>query len=188
MERLLVKKYELNLNIERRFLFIRYNKVLKLKFEQAKLIDTIEFINITSQSEFGIIMWLLNFIEEKSWIKLNMKIRQYIMLNRDSILKTIKETFFEWCFTKEEVKWDYSPFSSYITILSEKLNIDPVRLAKEYTPQQLEFLTEWLVWNANEASKDWQKKNKLRRISQKNKNRSEEEQLKIKTILDSMKK
>lgn len=187
MQRLLEKSYEANLVINKRFLFIPYKKKLLLKFWEAKFIETIEFLESIKWDWTNIVVWLLRFIENHTIKKLTKNDRQYIMMYADKILPQIKETFFEWCFSWKENK-EESPMSSYITILSEKLNIHPLELMNKYTMRQLEFLTEWLVWNANAWSKEWERKNRLRLVQQKTKNRPIQEDVKIKMILDSLKK
>ena len=58
---------------------------------------------------------------------------------------------------------------------------------KKYTLPQLKYLTEWLVRNANEMTEEWKKKNELFIIEQKAKNRTEEDDEKIKSILSWVK-
>lgn len=187
MQRLLSKSYEINLLIQKRFLFIPYTKKILLKFWEARFIETIEFIETIKWDWTNIVVWLLRFVNNHSIKKPTKKDKQYIMMYADKILPKIKDTFFEWCFSWKESK-EESPMSSYITILSEKLNIDPLELMNKYTMRQIEFLTEWLVWNANAWSKEWERKNRLRLVQQKAKNRPQEEDVKIKMILDSLKK
>ena len=130
---------------------------------------------------------MIDFIRTYSKKKITKRTRNYIYKNWEKIYDTIKDSFFEWCFSKvEDKKEDSSPFSGYIAVLSEKLQIDPITLIKTYTPKQLEYLTEWLVWNAQEATDEWKKKNQLRLISKKAEWRSEEENKKINDILASV--
>ena len=184
MDKLLIKSYELILEIPVRFFFIKFHKKLTLKFEQAKLIDTMEFFKITEEGGIGIIKRLLKFVEEK-W-KMDNHIKRYVYWNREKLFEKIKQTFFEWCFAEWKSSWDNAPFSSYLAILSEKLNIDPLTMIKTYTPKQLEYITEGLVWNANETTKEWQKKNKLRLVQQKAVNRTAEQEEKIKNLLSKI--
>ena len=187
MKRILVKEYELSLKIRRKFLYIPYTKTILLKFEQAKLIDTIEFMESIKWNRVNIVIWLLNFIKKHSKTKISEKDKDYIMMYADEIITQIKQTFFEWCFWWKDNNQENSPFSSYITLLSEKLNTSPIELITNYTPNQLERLTEWIVWNANEWTKEWQRKNRLWNIQQRAKNRTDEDKEKIDNILKSMK-
>lgn len=95
MERLLVKRYELDINMERSFLFIKYKKILKIKFEQAKMIDTIEFMKMLKDGDYSLINWIIRFIETNSGKKLDNEMRIYVMKNWQSIYNQIKNTFFE---------------------------------------------------------------------------------------------
>jgi hypothetical protein len=109
------------------------------------------------------------------------------MTYADNIIPQVKDTFFEWCFSWKKDWWEWSPFSSYITLLSEKLHTPPMELLNNYTTSQLERLTEWIIRNANETTKDWQRKNRLESMKQKALTRTPEEQAKIDNILKSMK-
>lgn len=187
MHRLLEKKYEISLVINKRFLFIPYTKKILLKFWEAKFIDTVEFMETIKGEWTNIIKWLIKFIKEHTNKNINKSDINYIMMYADKIIPKIKETFFNWCFWWEWW-WEESPMSSYITILSEKLNIHPLELINKYTIKQLEYLTEWLVWNANCQTKEWEKKNRLWLVKQKATTRPKEEEDKIKDILLSLTK
>jgi len=189
MNRLLIRKYELNLKIEKKFLFIKYSKNITLKFEQAKIIDIIEFLKINNEWKLWIISWLLWFIKDKSDKNLNSKDRIAIIKDWEKVYNKIKETFFEWYFKDIEsnIK-DESPFSSSIMIICEKLWVEPLFVVNNYTQWHVEFIAEWLLWNTNWQTKEWQKKNKLRLRQQKALNRTDEENEKIKKILSTFKK
>ena len=187
MQRLLEKTYEISLVINKRFLFIPYTRKILLKFWEAKFIDVIEFLEKIKWDWTNIIIRLLKFIKEHTEKKLTKQDINWIMMYADKVIPKIKETFFEWCFWWEKW-WEESPMSSYIAILSEKLNIHPLELMNKYTMRQLEFLTEWLVWNVNCQTKDWERKNRLWLTKQKVKTRPKEEDEKIKNILEWLKK
>lgn len=190
MQRLLEKQFEISLKIKKRFLFVPYTRTILLKFKEARFIETIEFIEIVKWNWTNIVKRIIKFIKEHTNSKLKKSDIQYIMMYADKIIPTLKETFLEWCFSDNSWDWEWeeTPMSSYIAVLSEKLNIDPLRLINEYTVKQLEMMTEGIVWNANCWSKDWQKKNRLFITKQRAKNRPVEEETKIKEILLDLQK
>jgi primosomal protein N' len=95
MKKILVKEYELSLKIRKKFLFIPYTKIILLKFEQAKVIDTIEFMESIKGNWTNIVIRLLRFIEKSSVKKLTKKDKDYIMTYADNIIPQVKDTFFE---------------------------------------------------------------------------------------------
>lgn len=185
MQRIIRKSIEISLIIEKRLLFWKYNKVIKLKFKQATVMEAIDFGETIKGNMFNIVIWLLDFITKHSDKKITKKDKQYIMVKWGDILDLIKK-YYLWFDKKNETKGENPPFSSYITILSEKTWLHPLALMENYTFEQLEWITEWLVWNANETSKEWQRKNKLFLVKQRAENRSEEENQKIKQILSTI--
>ncbi len=168
-------------------MFIKYEKKVILHFEQAKFIELIEFSEVIQWHWVNIIIWLLKFIRDHSSHKLTKHEEEYVMGEYEVLIEKIKNTFFEWCFEQKKDNWDNSevlnPLSSYITVLSEKLQQDPLYILNNYTIPQLDFLTEWLVWNSNEMTDEWKKKNKLSIIAKKAQSRTVEEEEKIREIL-----
>jgi hypothetical protein len=146
--------------------YFRQKKKITMRYEQATAEDTIQFMN--RDREWKVIDWMISFLKKHS----NYSKSDYntIVWNFDNILDLILRTYHKWVFNKEEkVKtnsntWIWkkprpSTFWANITYLSEKLNIHPKQLLQEYTMEQMNWLSEWLIFNSNEASKDGQKIN-----------------------------
>lgn len=189
MENLIPKKYKISLIIDKKILFYRYERKIELRFEEAKMRDVFDYMESIEWDRENVIIWLLDFVEKYSVTKLKKSDREYIMQYPDRILPTIRETYFEWCFSeRKEWSWDtiQAPYTSYLMALSEKIWLDPITILKSYTSKQLSSITDWAVWNANEATKEWQQKNKLQSIKRKAEQRTPEEWEKIKETIASL--
>ena len=93
MQRIIRKSIEISLIIEKRLLFWRYNKVIKLKFKQATVMEAIDFGETIKGNMFNIVIWLLDFITKHSDKKITKKDKQYIMVKWGDILDLIKKYY-----------------------------------------------------------------------------------------------
>jgi hypothetical protein len=93
-----------------------------------------------------------------------------ILINFDKIWEYLNNTFLKWLNKVEEnnIKvsdlkewWVNWWFNSYIILLSEKLNLDPIKILNNYTLNQLNYFTEWIIYNINEQSEKWKQKNRM---------------------------
>ncbi len=126
------------------------------KYEQLKLYECIEFSYKLNTKDFKLEDWLYNFLKDK----IDLKKQDLLKIDLDKMMDVLFDTAFKWFFSKK--KWGKSTsYESYIMFLSEKLSIDPNKLVKEYTPEQLNFYTDWVIYNLNEQTKEWQKRNKF---------------------------
>jgi len=120
---------------------------------------------MNQDSNDKIIDWVIKFVKENSDYR--KRDYRYIIWNFDNIFDTIIKTYHKWVFDKKEEKkpsgkWRKSIFSANLVYLSEKLNIHPKQLLQEYTIEQMNYMSEWLIFNANEGSKEGQKENDKR--------------------------
>lgn len=76
----------------------------------------------------------------------------------ENLFKIIEKTYFYGAFNKEEAQedseTDQMPFDAYLTLLSEKLNIDPLSLLKTYTFEQISELGKGIVYVINMQSEE----------------------------------
>ena len=139
--------------------YFRQKKKITMRYEQASAEETIHFMNQNSNEK--VIERVIKFVKKHSDYK-NSYYR-YIIGNFDGIFDTIIKTYHKWVFDKQEKKpskkWRKSIFSANLVYLSEKLNIHPKKLLQEYTMEQMNYLSEWLIFNANEWSKEGQREN-----------------------------
>ena len=91
MKRLLVKNYELIFRIpKRRLFFLKYEEKLIVSFEQAKLIDVMEFVEKVEWNWINTVLWIKKFMEERLKRKLDKYENEYVDWYFMEILDKIK--------------------------------------------------------------------------------------------------
>ena len=187
------KNYILQIKIKKKVLFISMNKTILLKFQEANIKEIIEFL----QSDKNIINYFSDFILSNS--NATKKDLQQILLNFDIIWEQLNNTYFRWLNQKWNVlniKQENNNenenenknnwwFSSYVALISEKMNIDPISLLEKYTLNQLNYLTEWIIYNANEQTDKWKEQNRMNVIRKQRDNLSDTDAQKIKDFIYS---
>lgn len=159
------KKFEMNIDIKRRYRTTN----IKVEYEQATMYDVMEFIFESSKDWFNVVKWIVEFVEANTKKKLKKRDRIMIAIKNNEIFQSIQDTYFEWAFS-ESKNWNTTIsesndlVSSYISFLSSELKQDPLYLMKNYTIEQLRFFTDWVIWNLNEKTEEWRKKNRLKEI------------------------
>lgn len=171
------KDFDVSINVKVKLDKSVFNKKLNLKFKQASILDTINFITDIWEGDAS--KWLLKFISEQwdadkttLWlIKADSKLR-------NKIFETIKSTRFRGVFGATKTKEDEEPqpYSSILVMLCEKINVDPNTFQENYTIEQMNYFVDWIIYNINSQTEEWQEKNE--RI-QFNKNNSNEELLEL---------
>lgn len=160
------KKFEININIKRWY----YKKTISVKYEQASMYEINEFLYDSWKEWFQLVNRIIDFVEENSDKAINKFDRKIIAIKFSEIFETLKNTYFKWAFNEwwngEEQVDDL--LASYIVFLSWELKQDPLYLMKNYTIEQLKFFTDWIIWNINERTEEWKKKNRLKQIWAKN--------------------
>jgi len=180
------KEFELKINIKKKILFFNKTKIILLKYKEASVLEVIEFLQLEKQ----IIEYFSDFILKNS--NATKKDLWKIILNFDKIWEKINNTFLKFenkntikktnnSKNSETISW----FNSYLVILSEKLNIDPLELLKKYTLRQFNYLTEWIIYNANDKTKEWKQKNRMDDIQKQRENLNNEDAKKIKDFIYS---
>ena len=147
MFQLLVKDFELEINLKKKHI---------LSYKQATLYECIEFSYKIKQDDFDILKWVEQFILDNSFIQRN----ELILIDMQKIIDVLMSTMFREYFWKGNSTSSY-PFEAYIMSISEKFSIDPVSVMKQYTPEQIKYLVDWIIYNNNEQSKEWKKRNKI---------------------------
>lgn len=185
----LQQKYELKINIKRKVLFFTKTKTILLKYKEANILEVIEFI----QSDKKIIEYFSEFILNNS--NATKKDLWQILLSFEKIWEHLNNTFLIWInnnnntnnsvILNNEEKWSNWWFNSYITLLSEKLNIDPIYILNKYTLRQLNYLTEWIIYNINEQTEKWKKENRMNSTKKQRENLSDTDAKTIKDFIYS---
>lgn len=147
-----------------------------LKLKQASLKECIEFQFELQQEWFKLELWIYEFLNSH-WIVL--KLEDLLKIDLNKFTQTLFDTRFKWFFGKRKVSNDSMPLEAYIMLLSEKFNRDPDYIIEKYTPEQLTYYTDWIIYNANEQTPEWRRKNKInlkmKEIKKEDKNKDLEE-------------
>lgn len=156
------------------------------KYKQFSLYECIEFSYLLKQEGFKLEDWLYEYLKDK----IELKKTDLLKIDLNKFMDILFDTAFRWFFAKKKSSWDTMPYEAYIMFLSEKFNLDPDEVLKKYTPEQINFYIEWIIYNLNEQTKEWQKKNKIRAKMKELKQESNEEKEKedLKALLERMDK
>lgn len=130
-----------------------------LVYEQLSLYDCLEFSYEIQKQDFKLEDWIYNFLKNK----IKIKKQDLLKIDLNKFMDVLFDTAFKDFFSKKKGNWESIPYEAYIMFLSEKFSIDPDTLIKRYTPEQINYYTEGIIYNLNEQTKEWQKKNKIRR-------------------------
>ncbi len=122
--------------------------------------------------------WMVDFLSENSDInKITLWLLKIDKGLSDKIFETIKDSRFRGVFGKTETKDSEKatqPYNAVLVYLCEKLSIDPERFQNEYTIEQMNYLIEWTIYNANSQTEEGQVENER---TQFNKNNADEDLL-----------
>lgn len=160
MKQFVEKKYDLDIDIYKRFLFFVYRKTIKLSFWKAKLIEFIEYELLKDKED--IIFFFIKFIR-KYGLNIKKSDEPYLLDKFTIIFETIKDTFL-----KYEMEFSYQreddiepPYSSMIATLSKELSVSPRDLLYNYNIEETFYLLEGVIWNGNSSTERWKEKNKI---------------------------
>ena len=129
-----------------------------LRYKQLSMYDCMEFSYEMSQDWFKLEDWIFIFLSNK----INIKKTDLLKIDLNKFMEVMFDTAFKGFFGKKKSSKGWMPLEAYIMILSEKFSLDPETLLKRYTPEQISTYTDWIIYNANEQTKEWQRKNKIR--------------------------
>ena len=126
-----------------------------VKYKQFSMYDCIDFALSMKQEDFRLDNWVFDFLKDK----MELKKEDLNKLDLKKLIDVIFNTAFEWFFNTKKVWGKSMPFNAYIMFLCEKMFIWPDELLKTYTPKQIEYWTEWIIYNLNEQTPKWRKQN-----------------------------
>jgi len=143
----------------------------ELKYKQLSYYECIELHYLITKW-LNIKEWTYNFLKDKIIITYE----DLSKIDIDKFFNIYLDTACRWFYSKDKKKNETIPFEAYITFLSKEINIDPLTLIKEYTPEAINCITDGIIYNINEQTEQWRNKN---RINQEIKNTPKEEKDKI---------
>lgn len=135
-----------------------------IKYSQLSYYDCLEFYKKITDKDFNIVEWFQE-ITKSDFSK-----KELFKIDFEKFLKLYFDTACKWFFKKWNIagKDSISSFESYLSFLSEKIHLDPLSILKNYTPEQLEIITEWVIFNLNEQTKEWRSINRRKAIQKQN--------------------
>lgn len=141
MKELLRKKFELVVD----------DKILE--YEQLSYYDCLEFDFLIKENDYQVTDRCKAFFESNGITKID-------KIDIKKFFDTYCDTALRWFYAKgSNNKKTYQPWWSFVVFLTKELQIDPIRLLKEYTPEAINFLMDWIEWNLNAQTKEWQNRN-----------------------------
>jgi len=134
------------------------------KYKQYTIEQTLEF-NYAEKNEE---QWLFDFLNnhaENDADKLSKEEFEKLPVKElyKKVVGWLCRGFYDFNRKEEVDKGESYPVWAYIAFICNELAIEPLHLVKNYTFEQLNYLTEWIVWNKNEQTEEWQKRNKKKK-------------------------
>ena len=156
-----------------------WKKTRVFSYMQATAYETLCFMEQLKEDDFNLIVWIFEFLNNTCATK-----REFLRKNNIStkefskyavdfqkIFETIQKTRFYGAFvppTIESEEEDESmPFDAYLTLLSEKLQIDPLAILEKYTFEQINELWKGIIYVINMQTEEWRKKNERLKLAEK---------------------
>ena len=152
------------------------------KIKQFSYLECLEFAYLLQEDDFDFNKWVYDFLRQK------IRITEQDMgkIDLDKFLQVLNETVMKGFYSKSKSKSNY-PLSAYLTTLSERLHIHPNKLIEKYTPEQMNFYLEGLVYNANETTKEGKRRNRINMAMKNDKYDREKELEKVKKMEERLK-
>lgn len=138
-----------------------WKKKITIKFQEWTLGEYFEFEQIKSDNNL-IAEWLVNIINKSYKKPVPTRLYEYCA---SQIIETLHANLYP-TLPKEEKEQkntnndDFMPLHAIFALFSEKLWILPNDLMNNYTLRQFWYILRGFVWNCNEQTDDWQRKNR----------------------------
>jgi len=165
------KEYTIDVNMNVKLKWVIKPAKFKIKYKQATIIETQNFIEQVEKNNLQ--DWVLKFLENNSNAnKISMWIVKMNWKFFEELINKLKLTMFHWVFNEKEDKSDWSsiqPFESVLCFLCKEININPLEFVEKYTIEQMNYLLDWIIYNINEQTEEWQEKNQRRQFNKENK-------------------
>jgi hypothetical protein len=140
-------------------------KIKYFTYKQFTIEETLDFF----YGQENKVMWLFNFLN-KNWAKkkyfwrYKLTQKEFMSIEFELLYKTVVGSLMKWFYdfeTKSNTAsdWDEYPIWAYIALILKETPMEFPTLLK-LTFQQLKVLSDWIIWNLNMQSEEWQKRNK----------------------------
>lgn len=151
---------------------------LSIQYEQSNIREMLDFID----NKIDIEKWISNIFlkwkfKKNKFYNFKKQCYPYIYEQSEQIVDKIIKKKFKWLFDKGKKSGRIVIFSSIFQLVCEKYNLTPNELLDNYTWEQLEWMLDWIIFNLNEQTKEWQKIND-RKVRKQKSDKSNEELLK----------
>lgn len=196
-------KHVIVIKINRYFSIFRrkireWEEKLSFTTRQCTLSQLVSFQKMIQEPSFSLDEWIVAFVEERVW-KLSKYQKNAIFLVNHWVWDAISKTYFKDCFQQapkaKKKDWlisiwhddlDVAPFESNIAFLAKETSTSIIELYEKCSITDIEYLSDAVIWNINAMSKDGKKKNRLRALARKAKERSAEEKQTIREQLKAV--
>lgn len=164
------------------------NSYIVLKYQQANLIECVEFLEILGRQDFTLIEYLYDFITSYGDKKIDKKtFQKYYIHNLSKVLELLRNTRFRGLFDTEEEKEEKEEnplidprdfeaiteefkdnLGKSIAFLSGKMGLDPKSIQKTYNFQEFKYWEEHYYYierfKTEEGAKENQKLDQAKRV------------------------
>lgn len=155
---MLRKQWKIRLVIEKKMLWWKRKKEVLITYGGATLYQQMELTKAKTDEEK--VAFFMGWIKKNTEKKLSPTDELAILPNLERIAEQIIATAFS-TKSRGEKNSEFSPYSSYVVFLVQELRIEP-RVLMDYTLQEIEYLSEGILWNINAKSEEGQKQNRLK--------------------------
>ena len=172
----LSQEYNLPIIIQKKFLFIKWNKTINITYKQATVLEYLQFLDETEKDP---IHYILAFLKRHKKFNKNDFVK--LTWSIDDIWKKLQKSYLKWYFDKKskksnkKVKKKDANFNSTLVILSRELKSDPLYLLENYTIEQINYLSEGIEYLYDEdkarTSRRKQRERELAKLDEEQKQR-----------------
>lgn len=136
--------------------------LVMLEFKQATIEETMEFLNNGFDEQWlEDILFKNSIVVKKKWRYSKKKLLKELEKGLEQILKIVVEKRF--VFKKgKSWWWRQQLFSGLVQLVCNNYWIKPKELLEEYTWEQFEWMIDWVIFNLNEQTKEWQRLNDVK--------------------------
>ena len=150
------------------------------KYKQLTFQECLDFDFEMRKKDFDVSKWAYNLLKH------TISKKEFYTINLQKFLDVYLDTAMRGFYSKKTSKWwKEAPTSSFIVWVCKYLKITPKEYL-EYTPEAINYLVEGMIWNLNEQTKEWQRKNKISLMSKDTKEWNKDEDLEA--VLEMRKK
>ena len=153
----------------------------KVEYKQLSYYDCLE-LHYRIQKDFDLYKWTYDFLKDKITITYD----DVLKIDVKKLFDVYLDTACRWFYDKKWKWWKWVPFESFISFIAKEMRLDVITMLKTYTPEAFNYITDWIIYNLNEQTKEGQNRNKINQEIKSTPKQDKEKILKNVEYMDSL--